>query len=74
MWNQLNVLSLHYNNKGEDIMDEICRLIFRIIWGIVGGAFSIVVVVAMMSTIVYMLYFLIKNGWTEFIHEFGPKA
>ena len=54
-------------------MEEICRLIFRIIWGIVGGAFSIVVVVAMISTIVYMLYFLIKNGWTAFINEFCPK-
>lgn len=54
-------------------MEEIITIIYKLIWGILGGALCIAFFVGTISTIVYMTYFLIKNGWTAFINEFCPK-
>ena len=54
-------------------MEEIITIIYKLIWGILGGALCIAFLVGTISTIAYMTYFLIKNGWTAFINEFCPK-
>jgi hypothetical protein len=51
-------------------MEEIITIIYKLIWGILGGAISIAFVVGAVGALVYMVYYLIKYGWRAFEGEF----
>ena len=51
-------------------MEAIVTTIYKIIWGILGGAISLAFVVGVVGALAYMAYYLIKYGWRAFKNEF----
>ena len=45
-------------------------ILFKIIWGIVGGAISIAFVGGIIGAFSYMVYYLIRYGRKAFVKEF----
>lgn len=48
-------------------------ILFKIIWGIVGGTISIAFIGGVLGAFGYAIYYLIRYGKDEFVKEFIPR-
>lgn len=53
-----------------ETIQHITEIIIRVIWAIVGGAISIAFIVGSITSLTYMFYYIIRNGWKAFEQEF----
>lgn len=45
-------------------------ILFKIIWGIVGGAISIAFIGGILCSVAYLIYYFVRYGKGAFIREF----